>query len=53
MGNCIYMRDFTENVFNCLKQALFEASWDSVKNLKQPNKVYSIINFLKFLPNFM
>ena len=27
-------RDFTENAFNCFKQALFETSWDSVKNLK-------------------
>ena len=26
--------DFTENAFNCFKQALFETSWDSVKNLK-------------------
>ena len=31
---CIYKRDFTENVFNCFKQALFERSWDSVKNFK-------------------
>ena len=34
MENCVYKRDFAENAFNCFKQALFETSWDSVKNLK-------------------
>ena len=38
MENCVYKRDFTENALNCFKQALFETSWDSVKNLKQPNE---------------
>ena len=41
MENCVYKRDFTENALNCFKQALFETSWDSVKNLKQPNKAYN------------
>ena len=41
MENCVYKRDFTENALNCFKQALFETSWDSVKNLKQPNEAYN------------
>ena len=41
MENCVYKRDFTENALNCFKQALFETSWDSVKNLKQPSKAYN------------
>ena len=41
MENCVYKRDFTKNALNCFKQALFETSWDSVKNLKQPNKAYN------------
>ena len=45
MGKCVYKRDFTENTFNCFKQVLFETSWDSVKNLKQPNEAYN--KFLK------
>ena len=53
MENCVYKRDFTENAFNCFKQTLFETSWDSAKNLKQPNEAKHIINFLKFLPNFI
>ena len=40
--------DFTENAFNCFKQALFETSWDSVKNLKEPNEPYN-----KFLEIFI
>ena len=40
-------RDFTEKAFNCFKQALFETSWDSVKNLKEPNEAYK-----NFLENF-
>ena len=44
---CVYKRDFTENAFNCFKEALFETSWDSVKNLKQPNEAYN-----KFLEIF-
>ena len=47
MENCVYKRDFTENALNCFKQALFETSWDSVKNLKQPNEAYN-----KFLEIF-
>ena len=47
MENCVCKRDFTENAFNCFKQALFETSWDSVKNLKQPNEAYK-----KFLEIF-
>ena len=47
MEKCVYKRDFTENAFNCFKQALFETSWDSVKNLKQPNEAYN-----KFLEIF-
>ena len=41
-------RDFTEKAFNCFKQALFETSWDSVKNLKEPNEPYN-----KFLEIFI
>ena len=41
MENCVHKQDFTENAFNCFKQALFETSWDSVKNLKQPNEAYN------------
>ena len=41
MENCEYKRDFTENRPNCFKQALFETSWDSLKNLKQPNEAYN------------
>ena len=33
-------QNFTENAFNCFKQALFEASWDSVKNFEQLNEAY-------------
>ena len=47
LENCVYKRDFTENALNCFKQALFETSWDSVKNLKQPNEAYN-----KFLEIF-
>ena len=47
MEKCVYKRDFTENAFNCFKQALFEISWDNVKNLKQPNEAYN-----KFLEIF-
>ena len=47
MEKCVYKRDFTENAFNCFKQALFETFWDSVKNLKQPNEAYN-----KFLEIF-
>ena len=47
MEKCVYKQDFTENAFNCFKQALLETSWDSVKNLKQPNKAYN-----KFLEIF-
>ena len=32
---------FNENAFNCFKQALFETSWDSVENIKQPNEAYN------------
>ena len=42
MENCVYKPDFTENAFNCFKQALLETSWDSVKNLQQPNEAYHI-----------
>ena len=48
MEKCIYKRDFTENVFNYFKQALFETSWDSVKNFKPPNEAYN-----KFLEIFI
>ena len=41
MENYVYKRDFSENRPNCFKQALFETSWGSVKNLKQPNEAYS------------
>ena len=41
MEKCVYKGNFTENAFNCFKQALFEISWDSVKNLKQPNEAYN------------
>ena len=41
MENFVYKRDFNENAFNCFKQALFETSWNSVKNLKQPNEAYN------------
>ena len=34
MEKCVCKRNFTENAFNCFKQALFETSWDSAKNLK-------------------
>ena len=47
MENCVYKQDFTENTFNCFKEALFETSWDSVKILKQPNEAYN-----KFLEIF-
>ena len=47
LENCVYKWDFTENALNCFKQALFETSWDSVKNLKQPNEAYN-----KFLEIF-
>ena len=42
MEKCVYRQDFTENAFNCFKQALLETSWDSVKNLQQPNEAYHI-----------
>ena len=45
MEKYAYKRDFTENAFNCFKQALFQTSWDSVENLKEPNEAYN--NFLK------
>ena len=38
---CVYEQDFTRNALNCFKQALFETSWDSAKNLKQPNEAYN------------
>ena len=41
MEKYVYTRDFTENASNCFKQALFETSWDSVKNLKEPNEAYN------------
>ena len=41
MENYVYKRDFSENRPNRFKEALFETSWDSVKNLKQPNEAYS------------
>ena len=44
MEKYIQKPDFTENTFNCFKQALFETSWDSIKNLKEPNEAYN--NFL-------
>ena len=47
MEKCVYKRDFTENTFNCFNQALFETSWDSAQNLKQPNEAYN-----KFLEIF-
>ena len=47
MEKSVYKRDFTENAFNCFKQALFETSWDSVKNFKQKNEAYN-----KFLEIF-
>ena len=43
---CLYKWDFNENAFNCFKQALFESSWNSVKNLKQQNEAYN--KFLEF-----
>ena len=48
MEKYVYTRDFTENASNCFKQALFETSWDSVKNLKEPNEPYN-----KFLEIFI
>ena len=47
MEKCVYKRDFTANVFNCFKQELFETSWDSAKNLKQPNEPYNKFPILK------
>ena len=47
MEKCIYKRDFTEDAFNYFRQALFETSWDSVKNFKQPNGAYN--KFLEIL----
>ena len=47
MEKCVHKRDFNENAFKCFKQALFETSWNSVKNLKQPNEAYN-----KFLQIF-
>ena len=41
MEKYVYKRDFTKNAFNRFKQALFETSWDSVKNLKQTNEAYN------------
>ena len=45
MEKYVYKRDFTENAFDCFKQELFETSWDSVKNLEQPNEAYN--NFIE------
>ena len=47
MEKYAYKRDFTKSAFNRFKQALFETSWDSVKNLKEPNEAYK-----NFLENF-
>ena len=47
MEKYVYKQDFIENAFNCFKQALFETSWNSVKNLKQTNEAYN-----KFLEIF-
>ena len=47
MEKCVCKRDFTENTFNCFNQELFETSWDSCQNLKQPNEAYN-----KFLEIF-
>ena len=41
MEKCVCKQDFNENVCNCFKQALFETSWDSARNLKQPNEAYN------------
>ena len=41
MENCVCKWDFTENAFNFFRQALFETSWDNVKNLKQPIEAYN------------
>ena len=35
---CVHKRDYNENTLSCFKQALFEASWNSVEKLKQSNK---------------
>ena len=47
MEKYVCKQDFIENAFNCFKQALFETSWNSVKNLKQTNEAYN-----KFLEIF-
>ena len=47
---CLHKRDYNENTLSCFKQVLFEASWNSVENLKQINHV---MNFLKFLQYIM
>ena len=41
MENCVYKRDFTENAFNCFRQALFKTFWGNVKNFKQPIEAYN------------
>ena len=40
MEKYVHKQDFDENVYNCFKQALFQTSRNSVKNLKQPNETY-------------
>ena len=40
-----YKRDFKENSLNLFKQNLFETSWDSLKNMADPNELYD--KFLK------
>ena len=41
----IYKHDFNENLLNLFKQNLFETSWDSLKNIADPNESYH--KFLK------
>ena len=50
MKKCVFKQDFTENSFNCFKQALIETSWDSVKNLKQPKEACN--KFLEIFTDF-
>ena len=40
MDQFIYKSDFNENLLNLFKQNLFETSWDSSKNIADPNESY-------------
>ena len=51
MEKCIYKRGFTENVFNCFKQALLKHLGIVLNTSNKQMK--HIINFWKFLPIFM